>query len=136
MRYKSSRAIVPALVGLLTIGCVATDPEAGVAGNWSVSYTDDGTACGDGITTGTVAVLIEQNGDALTVTIEGIVYTGTLSGTNTTWSGSYPDDGGTTSEQFTVVFADNGTTLSGGSTWTWTNGVMSCSGSSTITGSK
>ena len=139
MRSRSSRGIVPAVVALLIAACAddATGPpEGGVAGNWTVSYTDDATGCGEGVTAGIVNVLIAQNGNVLTVTSDGIVFTGTLNGTEATWSGSYPEDGGTTSEQFTVTFANNNTTLSGGSTWTWTDGTDSCSGTSTITGSK
>ena len=110
MRSRSSRGIVPAVVALLIAACAddATGPpEGGVAGNWTVSYTDDATGCGEGVTAGIVNVLIAQNGNVLTVTSDGIVFTGTLNGTEATWSGSYPEDGGTTSEQFTVTFANN-----------------------------
>ena len=113
-----------------------TGPEGGVAGNWSVSYTDDATGCGEGITTGTLNVAISQTGNVLLVTIEGVVYAGNLNGTQGTWQGSYPEDGGTTTEQFTVTFTNNNTMLNGGSTWTWTDGLGSCSGTSTVTGSK
>ncbi len=130
--------LLPTLVLASLAACAddTTGPEGGVAGNWSVSYTDDATGCGEGITTGTVNFRIAQNGNVLMVTIDGIVFTGTLSGTEGTWSGSYPEDGGTTSEQFTVTFTNNNTMLSGGSTWTWTDGLGGCSGTSTITGSK
>ena len=105
-------------------------------GNWTLSFSDDASDCGEGITTGTATILIELNGNVLIVTADGIVFTGTLSGTDATWTGSYDEDGGTTTEQFEVTFANNNATLSGGSTWTWTDGTTSCSGSSTITGSK
>lgn len=111
-------------------------PEGGVAGNWSVNGTDDATNCGEGVTSFSVNVRIEQSGNTLTVTISGEEYTGTLSGSQGTWSGSYPDDGGTTAEQYTVTFANNNTTLTGGSTWSWTDGVTSCTGSTQVTGSK
>ena len=138
MRFQSPRGIVPVVALLSMVACTddPSGPEGGVAGNWSVSYTDDATGCGEGISTGNVDLLITQDGNALIVTSDGIVFTGTLSGTEGTWSGSYSEDGGTTTEQFTVTFTDNNTMLSGGSTWTWTDGIGGCSGTSTITGSK
>jgi len=136
MRFRSSYGSVPAAVVLLLAACWdSTGLEPVVSGNWSASYTDDATECGGGMTEGTVDLLIVQIGDALTVTIDGVVYNGTLSGTEGTWSGSYPEDGGTTSQQFTVTFTNNNSMLSGGSTWTWTDGIGGCSGTSTITGS-
>lgn len=74
--------------------------------------------------------------DVLVVTSDGITFTGTLNGTQGSWSGSYPEDGGTTTEEFTVTFTSNNTMFNGGSTWTWSDGLGGCSGSSTITGSK
>lgn len=114
-----------------------TEPEDGVSGNWSVTYSDDNTACGEGVIEGQATLTIVQTGNTLTVTAEGIVFTGTLSGTTGTWSGSYPEDNGVTTEEFTVEFSLGGTqdTFEGGSTWTWT-GVGSCSGTSTIMGTR
>ena len=111
-------------------------PEGGVAGNWTVAAFEDATGCGEGTSNTTLTVRIEQSGNTLTVTISGVEYTGTLNGTQATWSGSYDDDGGVTTEQFTVTFANDNTTLSGGSTWTWTDGGDSCSGTVTVTGSR
>ena len=133
------------LIGLVVVSLMAcagdslTGSEGGVAGTWSVAYTDDATDCDvdEGVTTGTVSYVIAQNGNSLTVTFDDIVFTGTLDGTEATWSATYPEEeGGTEVEQFTVTFANNNTTLSGGSIWDWTDGTDSCSGTSTIAGSK
>ena len=137
-----SRGVISVLLPTLVLASLAacvddpTGPEGGVAGNWSVSYTDDATGCGEGITSGTVTFVVVQTGDVLAVTSDGIVFTGTLNGTQSSWSGSYPEDGGTTTEEFTVTFTNSNTMFNGGSTWTWTAGLGGCSGSSTITGSK
>ena len=137
MRFRSSYGSVPAAVVLLLAACWdSTGLEPVVSGNWSASYTDDATECGGGMTMGTVDLLIVQIGDALTVTTAGIVFTGTLIGTEGTWSAMYPQGGGGMSEQFTVTFTDNNTMFSGGSTWTRTDGAGSCSGASTIEASK
>ena len=77
-----------------------------------------------------------QVGIDLRVTSAGLYYTGTLIDTEGTWSATYRGDGGSVSEEFTVTFTENNTVLSGGSTWTWTDGVAVCSGTSTIEASK
>lgn len=111
-------------------------PEGGVAGIWDVTAFEDATGCGEGTSTSTLSVRIEQTGNTLAVTIGGVDYTGTLNGSAATWSGAYPDDGGTTTEEYTVTFADDNTTLTGGSSWTWTDGASSCSGTVQVTGSR
>ena len=137
MRFQSSRGSVPALIFLLLVACSdGTAPEPLTSGNWSASYTDDATECGGIITEGTVDLLIVQTGIDLRVTSAGLYYTGTLIDTEGTWSATYRGDGGVISEEFTVTFTDNNTVLSGGSTWTWTDGVADCSGTSTIEASK
>lgn len=113
-----------------------TGPEGGVAGNWAVAAFEDATGCDEGTSNTTLTVRIEQSGNTLTVTISGVDYTGTLSGSQGTWSGSYDDDGGVTTEQYAVTFANDNTTLSGGSVWTWSDGDSSCSGTVTVTGSR
>lgn len=138
MRFRSSRGIIPVALVLSVAGCgdAPIGPAGGVAGNWSVSYTDDATGCGEGITMGTVNATILQTGNVLVVTSDGIVFTGTLNGTQGTWQASYPEDGGTTSEVFTVTFTNDNTRFNGGSTWIWSDNVGGCSGSSTVTGSR
>ncbi len=126
------------VLALLLAAC--GDDSTGLAplasGNWSASYTDDATGCGGSITEGTVDLLIVQVGIDLRVTSAGLYYTGTLIDTEGTWAATYRADGGSRSEEFTVTFTDNNTVLSGGSTWTWTDGVAVCSGTSTIEASK
>lgn len=138
MRSRSIAVGLSAFTFLFLAACAdaPTGPEGGVAGNWSVNAVEDATGCGEGTSTSTITVRISQSGTTLTVTIDGVDYTGSLNGSVGTWSGSYPDDGGTTTEDYTVTFANDNTTLSGGSTWTWTDGSSSCSGTVQVTGSR
>ncbi len=137
MRFQSSHGSGLALIVLLLAACSdGTAPEPVASGNWSASYTDDATGCGGITTEGTVDLLIVQVGVDLRVTSAGLYYTGTLIDTEGTWSATYRGDGGSVSEEFTVTFSENNTVLSGGSTWTWTDGVAVCSGTSTIEASK
>jgi hypothetical protein len=131
MRFRSSRGIIPVALVLFIAACGTIDPELGVTGTWSMSYTDGATGCGEGVTMGTVSLAILQTGNTLVVTAGGIVLTGSINGAEGTWGGSYPEDGGTTTEQFTVTFTNNETRFNGGSTWTWADNIGGCAGSST-----
>lgn len=127
-----------AFTALLFVACeeAPMGPEGGVAGNWSIQAFEDATNCGEGTDSYSLSARIEQSDNTLTVTIDGTDYTGMLNGSVGTWSGSYDEDGGTTTEQYTVTFANENTTLSGGSTWTWSDGASSCSGTVTVTGER
>ena len=128
-----------ALAAVFTAACgedPPMGPEGGVAGIWSIQAFEDATNCGEGTDNYSLSIRIEQSGNTLTVTIDGTDYTGALNGAVGTWSGSYPDDGGTTSEEYTVTFSNANSRLSGGSTWTWSDGASSCSGTVTVTGDR
>lgn len=128
-----------AVAALLVTACedAPMGPEGGVAGNWSIQAFEDATNCGEGTDSYSLSVRIEQSTDnTLTVTIDGTDYTGMLNGSTGTWSGSYDEDGGTTTEQYTVTFSNMNSSLSGGSTWTWSDGASSCSGTVTVTGTR
>ncbi|XPS90037.1 uncharacterized protein Dvar_80560 [Desulfosarcina variabilis str. Montpellier] len=103
-----------------------------VAGTWQVTDINDETDCGEGINTVEYTIYITQNGEQITVDKdpEG-TFTGTLSGNTITWSGSYPEDGGTTTIlSMTVDVSDDGNTFTSQSSWSWTDGIDSCSGTS------
>lgn len=139
MQRKRYRAGAVLSAWLLLAACgeeAPMGPEGGVAGIWSIQAFEDATNCGEGTDSYSLSVRIEQSGNSLTVTIDGTDYTGSLTGTTGTWSGSYDEDGGTTSEEYTVTFANANSTLSGGSEWTWSDGASSCSGTVTVTGSR
>ena len=124
---------IPALTGDTT--------KPGVAGRWTVTASCDETQCGDGNTVETSEVTVEQNGADLTVTTVDGVFTGTIDDNGiVAWNGNYPEDGGTLTTQATWTVAVDGNneavSLTGSSTWSWTDGVEACSGTCTFTGTR
>lgn len=111
-----------------------------ISGTWTFDINDstDVAECEDDRTENFVVV---QTGTDLEVTDEGgHSYSGSLSGDALVWSGSYPEDGGTseTSLEATVAVDSNGAmSMSGSSSWSFTlDGETDpyCSGTSTFTG--
>lgn len=116
--------------GLLT-------PSTDLTGNWSISETVDATDCGEGIYDDSYTAAVVQNGNTLSVTIGGLVFNGTISGSRVSWTGSFPEDGGTTTiTSMTLTVDPAGDGLSGDSAWRWSDGADTCSGTTTVTGSK
>jgi hypothetical protein len=108
-----------------------------VAGTWNVTEVSDETNCGGGSAeTESNIYTITQNGCSIEVTDEGRrTYTGTVSGSTITWSGSFPEEGGTTTiQQMTLTVS--GDNISGSCFWTWTDGIESCSGTTQISGTR
>lgn len=109
-------------------------PVTDLSGSWSVSSRDDGTDCGDGVTTNIYTILVTQMGNDLTVQAPTGTFAGIIAGRTVTWSGSFPEGGGTTTIAnliLTVEADENG--LVGSSSWSWTDGVDACAGTSEIT---
>jgi len=105
-----------------------------VSGSWTVDETVDGSDCGEGTTTDSYTIAVTQNGTQLTVTSEGDTFTGTLSGNTLSWTGSYAEDGGTTTiTTLSITLDASGNNGSGTAAWTWTDGTETCSGTTEIT---
>ncbi len=110
---------------------------ANVTGVWAISETatsaDSSCSGTDNYSlTGTQAT----GASAVTVTdTRGRSYSGTMCGNVGTASVpfSYAEDGGTTTIS-ALSFTVTGGSLSGTSTWSWSDGSQSCSGSTTFTG--
>jgi len=102
-------------------------------GQWSISEQDDATACGEGIINRNyLADVSTDHNNQMTVTANNITRSGTLIDNQLDFSVSYPEDGGTTEANGTLVFND--TTISGNTSWTWSGGGERCSGTSTLNG--
>ncbi|MEL7312862.1 MAG: fibronectin type III domain-containing protein [Pseudomonadota bacterium] len=119
-------------------GASSDDPQPipipAVAGEWQIneSLTDD---CGDRDANTSYIATVTQTGAQVVVTYGGVSRSGTMSGNELTWSGSYPEDGGTTTVS-SLILTFSGDTASGSATWSWTDGNLSCSGTSSITATR
>ncbi len=136
---------VTSLLGMLLVlagGCgggVEDDtqeaPIGNIAGTWTISETADSS---DPTCSGNTSydLVVAQSGNNLTVTDpNGNVFTGTISGNSGSWTGSYPDDGGTTTiNSLTATIASDCRSMSGNSKWSWTDGNSSCSGTTRFNG--
>ena len=105
-----------------------------VAGEWNVVERMNSTCIDDDYKQYSVSVT--QSGTALTVTAGGNSYPGTIDGHTVSWTGSYPEDGGTTTiTKMTLALASDARTLNGTSSWQWVSasGAQKCEGTTQIT---
>jgi hypothetical protein len=114
----------------------APTTPANVAGSWTVTETSTSNNCGD-LVDPAYSITITQNGGNLSVSTPVGVFTGTINGSTVGWTGSYPEDGGTTTiTSMTATVASSGNTFSGTSNWSWSGPGGPCSGSTTFTGTR
>lgn len=107
---------------------------SGVEGRWRITETVNGEQCDEGTTTEVYQLQVAQQGNQLTVTAPVGTFNGVLNGTNLRWSGSFPEDGGTVSTSIDVTFTTTLDSLSGSSSWSWSDGSFTCAGTSQISG--
>lgn len=154
MKKKTLQQLVLAVLMMasvfLLINCGGGSDDAPVvcttcesaAGSWQVSENVDVTAsspagyCSDSVES--YVLTAAQSNCQLTVTDSGSrSYSGQICDRTINWTGSYPEDGGTTVvTAMTATLGASGLSLSGSSTWTWSDGSGSCSGTSSFTASK
>lgn len=115
-----------------------SEPESlDSTGNWTVVSQVDGTECGEDSYTETQSLEIEQSDSSLTVTdSDGNVFTGAVDDRDLEWSGSFPEDGGTTTLDLSATLDADGTGFAGSSTFSFESddGSINCNGSSTFEG--
>jgi len=112
-------------------------PVCDASGNWDIGAyitTSSSYCASDNGTYKYITAVITQSGNTLNVTVSGTTFTGTISGSTVSWRGSYPDTGGTTSETLSGTVDATCSTITGTTSWTWTDGTGSCSGSTSFTG--
>ncbi len=135
-KHNSCRDSLLAVVGIFALLSTGL-AYAQVSGEWRVDSIVDARNCGEGQYSQTDIYQIEQIGSVLTVTEQdGSVYSGAISGTSFNWSGSYEEDGGVTTLQLQGNFSDNYLSMSGNSSFSFTSGEISCSGTGEFTGEK
>ena len=124
-------------------GCPTTEPEScitGLSGDWNI--TDDVStsaqycASSDG-QRNIYTVTVTQTGCSLTVTSGGQTLNGFIDGNSLCWTGSYEENGGTTTiVDMDLTVNDAGTEFSGSSSWTWTDNIGECNGQTSTQGEK
>ena len=106
-----------------------------VSGTWNTTELEDATGCDEGTYTNYNEFTITQSG--CNISVDAGVYgthSGTVNGSQITYTGSYPEEGGTTTINVNLTISGN--SLNGSATWTWSDGTYSCSGSTQITGTR
>jgi chitodextrinase len=107
-----------------------------VAGDWNVTENITSNCPGDP-NHAQYLVSITQNGDNLTVFAGGQSFSGKLQGNSVSWTGSFPEDGGTTTiTDLKLNLSGDGNSLTGTSKWTWSDGSDSCSGVSQVSANR
>lgn len=101
-------------------------------GSWTVTTTGTSNNCGSPADS-PYSITISQNGSSLSIVTPVGTFSGSISGDSFSWSGSYPDQGGTTTIN-SLQATRSGNNFSGTSNWTWVSGGTSCSGTDTFTG--
>jgi hypothetical protein len=110
---------------------------ANIAGTWDSSETVDGSACGEGTFTQQQTYTITQTGCAITIAVPGTTFTGTVSGSHLSWTGSFPSDGGTTTiTGMNLTLASDQGSATGTASWTWSGSGTSCPGTTQVTATK
>lgn len=108
------------------------EPIGDISGSWAVSERVDARNCLEGIYTDTYTLTLSQSGNSVRASTAAGNFTGTLSGKTLSWSGSFPEDGGTTQASVKMSIAGSCQRATGSSSWKWSDGVDSCSGTTTI----
>jgi hypothetical protein len=106
-----------------------------VTGTWQITETAGSNTCGD--TEGDSYTLTAvQEGTTLTVSDQyGRNFVGSVNGSKTQWTGSYQEDGGTTTiTSMNISVSSESKNFSGTTSWTWTDGVDMCGGTTSVSG--
>ena len=143
--YKSYGAntgmgIILLILGLMiSISCGTdkknNDPVPNISGTWRITENVDERDCDEGFAIYEYDIEMTQNGNALTLVTPSGTFYGTIDGNKVSWSGSYDEDGGTvTIESLSLTVSSDGKSLSGESSWSWSDGFDPCSGTTDFTG--
>ena len=138
MRYLGSLICVLALsvafvaCGGEEVGCAE---PVDVAGEWEMTSTVVSDNC-DGRVDQTYQMTITQEGNTLTAETPELTFSGMICGNQIQMNGSFPEDEGTVTVNATLNVSAEGDSMQGSDTWTWTDGVESCSGSDSLSGTR
>lgn len=147
---KTILGLIFGVVALVFVGCAGGGGGGGgddgdandISGTWTITEIVDESACGGGGAELVIYTIdVSQSGTSLTVsaTINGSTQTfsGSISGNTLQWSGSFAESGGTTTiNSLSLTLNSDCSEVTGNSTWTWTDGSDTCSGTSQISGNR
>lgn len=108
--------------------------SSGVEGKWHITETVSSNDCGEDNETLQYDFLVLQDGNQLSIGTDAGIFQATLNGNSLMWTGSYDEDGGTTTANVDVTFSSDLASFQGSTDWSWTNGSVSCSGTSVASG--
>ena len=145
MKFSNLYPLIVALPFALTPACSSgggggapAPATVDVSGEWSIAETitsANGDVAGELGRFDSYRIDVIQNGNDISVRTPVGSFRGTLSGNRLQWTGSYPEDGGTT----TITRMDlvvTGNSLSGDTSWNWSDGFFSGSGTTSVSGQK
>lgn len=117
-------------------GTATSEPIGDINGQWAINETiSSSTAACTG--TDSYSIQVAQDGNAVTVSAPAGSFDGSINGNTLSWTGSYPEDGGTvTINSLTATVAADCNSFTAESSWTWTDGVNSCTGTTSSTGER
>jgi hypothetical protein len=105
-----------------------------VAGGWLITATPIEDTCDGDLSSYMFLVTITQDGSALAGQAFGAVFPGTICGDQIEMGGSFAEYGETTTVNIQLTVSAEGNSLDGSDTWNWTDGVESCGGSESLSG--
>ncbi|WP_455210292.1 fibronectin type III domain-containing protein [Kaarinaea lacus] len=104
-------------------------PVADISGTWNITEDGSSNCPGEQAYHNEFSIIVAQTGNSLTVSTPAGTFNGTIDGDRVAWTGSYPEDGGTTTiTAMQLTVSSDGNSLSGTSSWNWSDGIDSCSG--------
>ena len=116
-----------------------TNPPIGdMSGTWQVTGTDtSSTAACDGVGFNVTATIVQSGSDLNVTGFRTSSLSGTISGNQMSFTGSYSEDGGTSTISKSILsITSDCNQFTGNDSWSWTDGAFSCSGTSTYTGTR
>mgnify|MGYP001481666773 CR=1 FL=1 len=142
--YRRCLYLVLVAMLVLLFGCGgggggSSDTPLDVAGVWKIVETSGANTCDEPVgVVDTYEITVAQDGTELTVTTPMGVFTGSIAGDVLKWTGSFDEDGGTTTiTLMDLTVSEDGKSISGTADWTWgIDNVISCTGSMSVTGTK
>ncbi|HEY9051351.1 MAG TPA: fibronectin type III domain-containing protein [Gammaproteobacteria bacterium] len=104
-------------------------PIADVTGDWTITESGTSNCPGEETYYNVYTITVSQSDNTLTVSTPVGIFTGSINGDSISWTGSFAEDGGvTTITSMSLTVSSDGNSLSGTSSWSWTDGDSSCSG--------